>query len=356
MPTRIQDEGQMAASRTLQTRALVSLMTAAALALPASAERTDARLVHASASASSLQMAALMQSAAVAPALSMSSEQGIASWYGRAFQGRPTASGELFDANIPTAAHPSLPLPSLVKVTNQQNGREIVVRVNDRGPFTGGRIIDLSRRAAETLGMIDQGTASVKLDYLGPAPELIPVHMGESIQAGPAMNKVASEPKPAKPAPKLYDDRLLGGVEPSLGVPDPGKKVATPARLPDYSPPPVFAEATPSEPVVHEAGAAESGPEPLRPQPVAAEPQAAEQTAYGPQVYVQVGSFTRINNAEAVSSKLNGRYTTDIESVRVDEADYFRVFAGPFATRSAGEQARQDLQSLGLGEGFLVLR
>jgi len=97
-------------------------------------------------------------------------EKGVASWYGDAFQGRPTANGEVFDMNIPSAAHPTLPIPSLVEVTNLENGRKITVRLNDRGPFVQSRIIDLSHRAAELLGYDAQGTANVRVRYLGPAP------------------------------------------------------------------------------------------------------------------------------------------------------------------------------------------
>jgi len=93
---------------------------------------------------------------------------GEASWYGPYFHGRPTANGEIFDQNALSAAHPTLPLPSYVLVTNLKNGRQTVVRVNDRGPFVDGRIIDLSRRSAEELGFIDDGVAKVRVQYLGP--------------------------------------------------------------------------------------------------------------------------------------------------------------------------------------------
>ena len=94
---------------------------------------------------------------------------GIASWYGGQFHGRQTANGEIYDMNAITAAHPTLPLPSLVRVTNLDNGRQLVVRVNDRGPYARNRLIDLSRRSAEILGMRRQGTARVRVQYLGRA-------------------------------------------------------------------------------------------------------------------------------------------------------------------------------------------
>jgi len=90
-------------------------------------------------------------------------EEGVASWYGRAFDGRPTASGEIFDSSALTAAHPRLPFGTLVRVINVKTGDEVVVRINDRGPNVGGRIIDVSRAAADSLGMIRAGTVNVRL-------------------------------------------------------------------------------------------------------------------------------------------------------------------------------------------------
>ncbi len=95
-------------------------------------------------------------------------EVGIASWYGAKFHGRRTASGEIFDMNKLTAAHRTLPLPSYVRVTNLENGRAINVRVNDRGPFVKGRIIDVSRRAAQLLGFAAKGTARVRVQIIRP--------------------------------------------------------------------------------------------------------------------------------------------------------------------------------------------
>ncbi|WP_196258334.1 septal ring lytic transglycosylase RlpA family protein [Pelagibacterium limicola] len=95
---------------------------------------------------------------------------GRASWYGPAFHGRLTANGEVFDMNHLSGAHPTLPLPSYVRVTNLDNGHSTLVRINDRGPFSNGRVIDLSRRTAEVLGYANRGTANVRVQYVGPAP------------------------------------------------------------------------------------------------------------------------------------------------------------------------------------------
>ena len=98
------------------------------------------------------------------------SATGMASWYGDDFHGRYTANGEVFDMNSLTAAHPTLPLPSYVRVTNLENHRSIVVRVNDRGPYVGNRLIDVSVRTAKLLGFYGEGLTKVKVEYVGRAP------------------------------------------------------------------------------------------------------------------------------------------------------------------------------------------
>lgn len=107
-------------------------------------------------------------------------EVGVASWYGMPFHGRKTANGEIYDMHGMTAAHPTLPLPSMARVTNLQNGKSVVVRVNDRGPFAKRRIIDLSRRAAWALGFKAQGTAEVEVVYMGLADGLDERHVRTS--------------------------------------------------------------------------------------------------------------------------------------------------------------------------------
>jgi rare lipoprotein A len=96
-----------------------------------------------------------------------SGSSGVASWYGPGFHGRKTASGERFNANAMTAAHRTLPFGTRVQVVNQATGRSVVVRINDRGPFHGGRVIDLSRGSAAALGVTATGTARVRLVSLG---------------------------------------------------------------------------------------------------------------------------------------------------------------------------------------------
>lgn len=127
-------------------------------------------------------------------------EVGTASWYGPGFHGKASATGEVFDESALTAAHPTLPIPSLVRVTNLQNNKTVVVRLNDRGPFVDDRIIDLSRAAAASLDMQGQGTARVRVQYVGPAPAA----PGDPV-ASPAqgLGLVARPLPPVPPAPVL---------------------------------------------------------------------------------------------------------------------------------------------------------
>lgn len=124
------------------------------------------------------------------------SEQGIASWYGRKFHGHLTSNGEYFDMFNMTAAHKSLPLPIYVKVTNIDNGREAIVRVNDRGPFHAGRIIDLSYAAAYKLGVTATGTANVRIDVVSPP-------LKELAQPS-ATNAQSNEPTTSKIVEQLF--------------------------------------------------------------------------------------------------------------------------------------------------------
>lgn len=126
-------------------------------------------------------------------------EVGMASWYGDQFNGRPTSTGERFDMHGLSAAHKTLPLPALVEVTNEANGRSLVVRVNDRGPFVDSRIIDLSRGAAEQLDLLSRGVGQVRVRYLGPAPRGGGTGPGGRVQ-------IAANDRPA-PAPARTPDR-----------------------------------------------------------------------------------------------------------------------------------------------------
>jgi rare lipoprotein A len=138
------------------------------------------------------------------PAEAALSETGLASWYGQQFHGRRTASGEIYDMHAMTAAHRTLPLPSFARVSNPANGRSVIVRVNDRGPFTKGRIIDLSYAAARKLGVVD--VATVKLVRITP----------EEIRRGQwQANPGAVPDAAAAPAPDLAQGRCRDCLKPA---------------------------------------------------------------------------------------------------------------------------------------------
>jgi rare lipoprotein A len=134
-------------------------------------------------------------------------ERGMASWYGRKFHGQPTSSGERYDMYAMTGAHPTLPIPSYVRVTNLRNGRNVVVRINDRGPFSNKRLIDLSYTAAYKLGYIASGTAEVEVELIvaGSAPVFGP---GRSVMGRVA--ELAALSLPA--ADQSLALSLVGGV------------------------------------------------------------------------------------------------------------------------------------------------
>ena len=133
---------------------------------------------------------------------------GLASWYGDDFHGRYTANGEIFDLNGISAAHPTLPLPSYVRVTNLANGRSLIVRVNDRGPYTGNRIIDVSVKAAQLLGFYNRGTAMVRVEYVGRAP--IEGSDDRILEATLRQN----EPAPAPASIRLASTRIVPDFPP----------------------------------------------------------------------------------------------------------------------------------------------
>ncbi|MDR0719272.1 MAG: septal ring lytic transglycosylase RlpA family protein, partial [Treponema sp.] len=166
-------------------------------------------------------------------------QQGIASWYGSEFDGRPTASGEIFDSSKFTAAHPSLPFGTILTVTNTQNNRQVTVRVNDRGPFVAARIIDLSRAAAETLDMLVTGTAPVSVESVPAA-----ISGAASGEASPAPQVPQQPPMPqnaptaAENTPEPFKAQAAE-IQPEETVP---AAASQPAAEAPQTPPPVLTE------------------------------------------------------------------------------------------------------------------
>ena len=191
---------------------------------------------------------------------------GIASWYGPGYNGRLTSNGEIFDMNGLSAAHPTLPLPSVVRVTDLQNGRSLDLRVNDRGPFVDGRIIDLSRRAAQLLGFETQGTAPVRVKVLKRRSIEVAELARQGIIAGGVM--VARSTPAAAPTPpvQVASAALPAPLPPQVQPPSPA-----PVEIAAANPPPAY------EPPAYEPPAYE---------PPAYEPPAYEPPAYEPRAVV----------------------------------------------------------------------
>ncbi|HZS84992.1 MAG TPA: septal ring lytic transglycosylase RlpA family protein [Stellaceae bacterium] len=257
-------------------------------------------------------------------------ETGIASWYGVAFHGKDTANGEVFDQNALTAAHRTLPLPSIVQVTNLENGRSVEVRVNDRGPFARGRIIDLSRRSAQLLGFEAQGTAKVRVKILVP----------ESIQAASLarLNGSDTDGKVVVAAAPQAAPRIAVAAEPL--APLPGARVAPPAH-PAPLPRPV-----PTPPAQLQLASAVATPLPEKVSVVPVRPT---------QIYIQVGAFAKPDNAWRLKGRLDPLGHVNVSGVRTNGMNVFRVRLGPIATVEEADQLLARVIQSGLPEARIVV-
>lgn len=226
--------------------------------------------------------------------------KGVASWYGKQFHRRMTSNGEWFDMNQLTAAHTTMPLPSYAKVTNLENGREIIVRVNDRGPFVGNRIIDMSKRSAEAIGFKDQGTAKVRVQYIGPAPNN---DTGSHLMA---MNEELERGTPLR--------RMIAAADRNQGN-------------------------------TQMAGAPVEAPQQVE-QP--------SQLASADDYYVQAGLFANPNNALRAKTRLSGLGPVLVTPVSNASGSFYRVSVGPMPEASA-MAALADVHAAGLPDARLVM-
>lgn len=267
-------------------------------------------------------------------------EIGVASWYGADFHGRATASGEIFDMTVATGAHPTLPIPSLVEVTNLENGNSIIVRINDRGPFRDGRLIDLSARGAELLGFRDSGTARVRVRYVGQAPRE-PLVTAETLAPRPGSQRgPATQPAPRPSRPPLLAET----------APLPAPRPAGPAvQASNPAPTPGPATQRPSRPRSEAQPTGAPGMRSASNQATAIPP------GNGP-MFLQVGAFASRANAERA-----GRAAGSIGTVRIVEpepggtgaASLYRVLVGPWTDPARARAAVDQAGNLGLS-GRLV--
>lgn len=239
-------------------------------------------------------------------------ETGIASWYGPKFHGRRTANGEIFDMNAVTAAHRTLPMPSMVRVTNLKNGRSIKVLVNDRGPFARGRIIDLSRRSAQLLGFARAGTAPVRVEIVAEESR----RLAALAQGGGATQLAATAP------------------------PDKVEVAALPA-----SPAAAFSEPSAATPVSRR----EISPSP--PKPTVTRTPVTEK----PEIYVQTGAFVQRELAEKMQKLLSPIGPTNVAEAMVGQQRFYRVRMGPLASVERADQLLELVSASGYPEARLVV-
>ena len=253
---------------------------------------------------------------------------GIASWYGPDFHGKYTANGERFDMNSLTGASPTLPMPSIVEVTNLDNGRSIQLRINDRGPFARNRILDISRRGAQLLGFKAAGTAHVRVRLLRQetlqAQLLAQRNGGTDIEA--PMQLAAAQPVAAVSAQPLTPPPTAAG---------------TPAAGADLTPAPRGATSRLS----------------LIPQAEAATPKASSATtaaATGSKMYIQAGAFSRVENAERLKTQLAHFGTVNVDAVKVNGASVYRVRIGPIATTQEADRTLSKVIDSGVTQARLA--
>jgi rare lipoprotein A len=243
-------------------------------------------------------------------------ETGIASWYGPTFYGHHTANGEMYDGNQLTAAHKTLPMPVNVRVTNLDNGKSLIVRVNDRGPYARGRIIDLSKRAAELLDVVQTGTARVRVTYLsradinGAPPPVTPPAIASAL--------------PAAPAGKV--DTAALGIVPGAPV------AAAPAR-----------PAAPTRPIPSQMFADEqpTGKVTRVPVPVVTH------------LYVQLGAFSKMENAKALLNRVGGDLR--ISTLQRGGQTLYRVRSGPLSSVADADAALARITGGGANDAHIVV-
>ena len=267
-------------------------------------------------------------------------ETGVASWYGPGFHGKSTANGERYDQSDRTAAHRTLQMPSIVRVTNLENGQSTVVRINDRGPFARSRVIDLSRTAAEELDVVGKGTARVRIEQLqaeslavkevalsggGPAEQHAALAQLSSGRRAPAAQpravEVASAPPPPPspaPPPQQQPSQMVwtrgpqqGVMETNAGVPVNGVTVASLAST--------------------------TSPAPM---------------AGG--FYVQTGAFSTAENAERQRDAVRSYGSTEVSQGSAGGRDVFRVRLGPYTTPDAAGIVADRLKRSGYGDARVV--
>jgi rare lipoprotein A len=253
-------------------------------------------------------------------------QRGRGSWYGKKFHGQRTSSGEPYDMYKMSAAHPTLPIPSYARVTNMANGRTVVVRVNDRGPFHSDRIIDLSYTAALKLGYIGHGSAELEVQRILP-DEIRQMELARNSGAAPV---AASAP----PQRTMTQVAMTSMAPAAMSAPAAVETEAVPMPL-----------TTVSAPAEMLAG----------PVSTAVAPAASPAPASG--YYLQLGAFSQAANAQAAREQHAQRWNGRLQQVDiVENNNLFRLYGGPFPSRADAEAIARQMQASGAALPVIVQR
>lgn len=270
------------------------------------------------------------------------SEVGVASWYGPGFHANQTANGERYDQNELTAAHRTLQMPSLVRVTNLDNGRSVVLRVNDRGPYSKGRIIDVSSRAADLLAFKGKGTAKVRVETL-PAKSR---RIAEDARAGKDTSgyeiALNGNPRPTQPNQPvtLYPSQTAAVSVQTAGAPD----TMGAARI-------ASVEAVPLDPSrlqPVQGHIAQDGR--FMPNPVV-----TQRAVVPTSTYVQAGAFSDSANAQRLSQQLTAFGNAHVYPANVAGKSFYRVRVGPFQNVAEADAALGQILSKGINNAMIVV-
>lgn len=254
------------------------------------------------------------------------SQTGIASWYGPDFHGKMTANGEIYDQYALTAAHNTLQMPSIVRVTNLENGKSIIVRINDRGPFARNRIIDMSKRGAELLGFKNQGTARVKV-------EVLPEESREVAQIAKS-------------------GRTTRGMEVAYNR---GQKPAV--RTAAYTPP--STKINPS-PVIEPTQQAYNAPARIQSvnyttEPVQVDSLVKTYAVKPTELYVQTASFSNQSNALNFANTLRRYGSTKVKEIMINGSNFYRVKLGPLNDVAHADSMLSTLIADGYKDALIVV-
>ncbi|HEY8100742.1 MAG TPA: septal ring lytic transglycosylase RlpA family protein [Burkholderiaceae bacterium] len=260
-------------------------------------------------------------------------QRGIGSWYGKKFHGQKTSSGELYDMYKMTAAHPTLPIPSYARVTNLANGQQVIVRINDRGPFHAGRIIDLSYTAALKLGYLSTGSSELEVERL--LPDDIARLAKEKQENPSASTRVESVPASAS---------LPIAAAPAIPS---ASQAAVEAMLHNDANP------LPSAASTNLPDAATAKPTGIT---VSASPPIAQAAAAG-NFYIQLGAYSQAEHAESIRTQLQQQWANNLPSIEIAQSNaLYRLYCGPFSTKEEAAAAAQKLQGTGATKPLVVQR